>query len=78
MPLTIYENTTVMSVNGHKVRTDRGTVTAESVVFACHYPFVNIPGFYFARMYQKRSYVLALRHAPYFHGMYLGLSLIPI
>lgn len=74
MPLTIYENTTVMSVNGHKVRTDRGTVTAESVVFACHYPFVNIPGFYFARMYQKRSYVLALRHAPYFHGMYLGIE----
>ncbi len=74
MPLTVFENTTVMSVNGNKVRTNRGTVTAKSVVFACHYPFVNVPGFYFARMYQKRSYVLALRHAPFFHGMYLGIE----
>lgn len=74
MPLTIYENTTVMSVNGNKVRTNHGTVTAGSVVFACHYPFVNIPGFYFARMYQKRSYVLALRHAPHLNGTYLGIE----
>lgn len=74
MPLTVYEHTTVMSVDGNKIRTNRGTVTAESVVFACHYPFVNVPGFYFARMYQKRSYVIALRHAPFVHGMYLGIE----
>lgn len=74
MPLTVYENTTVMSVHDNKVRTNHGTVTAGHVVFACHYPFVNVPGFYFARMYQKRSYVLALRHAPFIHGMYLGIE----
>lgn len=74
MPLTIYEKTTVMSVNGNKLRTNHGTVTAESIVFACHYPFINVPGFYFTRLYQKRSYVLALRRAPRINGMYLGIE----
>lgn len=47
------------------------TVTAEKVVFACHYPFINVPGFYFARMHQERSYVLALENAiPGYEGMY--------
>lgn len=74
MPLTVYEQTKVLSVKGRKVITNRGTVTADFVVFACHYPFINVPGFYFARMYQKRSYVLALRQAPVLHGMYLGIE----
>lgn len=74
MPLTIYENTTVLSVDGHTVRTNHGAVTADSIVFACHYPFLNVPGFYFTRLYQKRSYVLALHHAPRINGMYLGIE----
>ena len=74
MPLTVYENTRAISVNGGKISTNHGTVTAKSIVFACHYPFLNVPGFYFAKMYQKRSYVLALLHAPRIHGMYLGIE----
>lgn len=74
MLLTIYEHTTVVSVKGHQVITNHGTVTAGSIVFACHYPFLNVPGFYFLRMYQKRSYVLALKHTPDLHGMYLGIE----
>lgn len=38
-----------------------GTITAENIIFAAHYPFVNVPGFYFLRQHQKRSYVLAVR-----------------
>ena len=52
--------------------TDRGTVTAEHVVFACHYPFRNVPGYYFLRMHQERSYVLALENAAGLEGMYFG------
>lgn len=72
--LTIYENTSVKHVSEHQVITDHGTVTADQIVFACHYPFVNIPGFYFARMYQERSYLLALTNAPLLSGMYLGIE----
>ena len=27
---------------------------------ASHYPFINIPGFYFTKMYQSTSYVIAV------------------
>ncbi|MFT4004541.1 MAG: FAD-dependent oxidoreductase [Lacrimispora sp.] len=72
--LTVYERTRVTKVQGHEVVTDRGVVKAEKVVFACHYPFVNIPGLYFAKMYQEKSYVLALEPVPSLKGMYLGID----
>lgn len=71
-PLTIYENTSVQSVEGHLLVTNRGKVEAKKVVFACHFPFVNFPGLYFARMHQERSYVLALENAAAPEGMWIG------
>lgn len=77
--VTIYENTRVYKVERiregeTKLYTPGGTVTANNVVFACHFPFVNIPGYYFARMYQSRSYVLALKNAAQLEGYYLGVE----
>lgn len=72
--LTIYENTRAISVTEHQIFTNHGTITAKQIVFACHYPFVNLPGFYFARMYQERSYVLAVKNAQILDGMYLGID----
>ena len=71
-PLTIYENTSVQSVEGNQIITTRGRVQAEQIVFACHYPFVNFPGMYFARMHQERSYVIALENAAPMDGMWIG------
>lgn len=62
--LTIYENTPVRTVKKHIITTPKATVTAKHIVFATHYPFVNFPGMYFARMHQERSYVLALKKLP--------------
>lgn len=73
-PLTIYENTPVRRVENHTLFTGGGTVRAERIVFACHYPFVNFPGLYFARMHQERSYVLALENAPCPDGMWIGVG----
>ncbi|MGI6070285.1 MAG: FAD-dependent oxidoreductase [Blautia sp.] len=70
--LTIYENTQVRRVESHQLVTDRGQVNAGKIVFACHYPFVDFPGMYFARMHQERSYVLALANAPRLGGMFIG------
>lgn len=70
----VYEQTKVMKVEGRRVETDKGTVTAEHIVFASHYPFINVPGYYFARMYQERSYVMALEGAQRLEGMYLGID----
>lgn len=68
--LEIYEKTKALSVDKHVIHTDRGNVTAEHIVFATHYPFLNIPGFYFLRQHQERSYVLALEDAAKYKGMY--------
>ena len=70
-PLTIYGKTRVRDVKEHKLSTECGIVTAEKIVFACHYPFINFPGLYFARMHQERSYVLALENAPPMDGMWI-------
>ena len=69
-PLEIYENTKVLSVKGHTAFTDKGKITAENIVFACHYPFPVIPGFYFLRQHQERSYVIALEGCKELEGMY--------
>ena len=72
--LSIYEHTRVLSVDGHRVQTDHGTVEGDCVIFACHYPFINHPGYYFMRMHQERSYVLALKGPKRLRGMYLGID----
>lgn len=82
--LVIYENTKVTQVKENEVITEKGTLFCKQVVFACHYPFQNIPGYYFTRMHQERSYVIALRmpnKASYkkknpllLDGMYYGID----
>jgi glycine/D-amino acid oxidase-like deaminating enzyme len=65
-PLQVYERTKVTRVEGNKAYTEGAAVTAKHIVFATHYPFVNAPGYYFLRMHQARSSLLALEGAPNF------------
>ncbi|MDD4773736.1 MAG: FAD-dependent oxidoreductase [Eubacteriales bacterium] len=73
-PIEIYENTRVKTVEENKIITDNGTITASHIVFAAHYPFINVPGYYFLRMHQERSYVIALEKTARLDGMYLGIG----
>ncbi len=70
--LNVYENSAVKEVEEHVVKTALGSVKAEYIVFATHFPFVNVPGMYFTRMHQERSYVLALEHVGTLKGIYIG------
>lgn len=70
--LTIYEQTRVLSVKEHTIYTERGDVSAEHIIFATHFPIINIPGLYFMRQHQERSYVIALADAQKLKGMYYG------
>lgn len=60
----IYENTMAIEIekNGKSyiVHTDRGDIKTEKIVIATHYPILNIPGFYFTKMYQSTSYIIAI------------------
>ncbi len=72
--LDIREHTRVISVRGNKVITDKGCLRADKIVMTTHYPVRNIPGFYFLRQHQERSYVLALEGCPVLKGMYYGID----
>lgn len=72
--LEIYERTMVYSVRGHKLYTNHGTVTARYIVFAVHYPFPVISGFYFARQHQERSYAIAYSGVKQLDGMYYSID----
>lgn len=69
--LDIYENTKVMELFDGGAITNRGKIYADKIIVATHFPFVNKYGGYFLKMYQHRSYVLALKGAEIPNGMYV-------
>lgn len=69
--LPVYENTKALAFHGSCVQTPKGTVTAERIIVATHFPLLNKHGSFFLKLYQQRSYVLALENAPKIEGMYL-------
>ena len=78
--LQIFENTKALAFLGNRVQTPKGTVTAEKIIVATHFPMLNKHGAYFLKLYQQRSYVIALENTPKIDGMYLdstenGLSI---
>ena len=75
--LTIYEHTNVLEVDEHFVITDKHVVVADNIIFATHYPFPIVPGYYFMRQHQSRSYVIALEGEGVptrLGGMYYGID----
>ncbi len=69
--LSIYENTFVREMHGNTAITDGGKITAKTVVITTHFPFINKHGSYFLKLYQHRSYVIALEDAKNVNGMYM-------
>ncbi len=69
--LNIYENTFVVNIVENTAYTRHGNITAKYIVVATHFPFINRSGMYFMKMYQHRSYVIALNNAPDVSGMYV-------
>ncbi len=69
--LKIYENSKVIEFLPGKVRCLKGSVTAEKIIVATHFPIINKHGGYSLKLYQHRSYVLATKNTPDVNGMYL-------
>ena len=69
--LKIFENTFVKEMVGTNAVTDRGKIFAKRVVAATHFPFINKHGLYSLKLYQHRSYVIALENAGDVSGMYV-------
>ena len=62
--LNIYEHTRVVSVSPGMVQTEHGRIRAERIIIATHFPMLNGRGLYFMKLFQHRSYMLALENAP--------------
>ena len=79
----IFVNTTCYDVDKENdmyiCKTENNNIYAKNVVIATHYPFLNIPGFYFSKIYQSSSYVIAisLEETEWnkdFDGMYINIE----
>lgn len=83
--LKIYENTAVRDITPKYAVYDGGRIYADKFIVATHFPFINRHGGYFLKLYQHRSYMMAVENAftcsaRTLNGMYVdeaenGLSL---
>lgn len=72
--LPIREHTAARAFEKNTVVTDHGRVRAKHIIVATHFPLLNKHGGYFLKLYQHRSYVLALEGAMDVRGMYLDAA----
>ena len=72
--LPIYEHTKVVELMPHKAITNHGEITYKKLIIATHFPMLNKHGLYYLKLYQHRSYVLALKNAKKVEGMYVDES----
>ena len=73
----IYENTKVTDIKRENekyvVYANKNKVIADYVVLATRYPIMNVPGYYFLKMYQSTSYAMVFdAKKKLFDGMYIS------
>lgn len=69
--LRIYEQSMVREISPHQVTAGSHKIKTQKIIVATHFPFINKHGAYFLKMYQHRSYVIALEGAPAVGAMYV-------
>ncbi len=72
--LNIYEKTFIRDITPHTAVFNNGTITANKIIIATHFPFINKHGSYFLKLYQHRSYVAAFENTQELNGMYVDES----
>ena len=73
--LNIKEHTKLLELLPHSAKTDKGNIKFNNAIIATHFPTINKHGFYFLKMYQHRSYVIALEQAQKLDGIYIDENL---
>lgn len=73
----IYENSSVRNIDKDLgiVHVNGGTLKAKHIVLATNYPFLDMPGYYFIRIFQMRSYLTQTDVSDYnLDGMYINVG----
>lgn len=68
--LTIYEHSRVIALETNLAQTAEGAVKAPYLVIATGYPIVNVPGWYFLRLSQRRRYLAVVRETSVGESMF--------
>lgn len=69
--LPVCEHTKVVELMPCKAKTNRGEISYQKLIIATHFPILNKHGLYSLKLYQHRSYVIALKNAENVDGMYV-------
>ncbi|MCZ0701924.1 glycine/D-amino acid oxidase-like deaminating enzyme/nitrite reductase/ring-hydroxylating ferredoxin subunit [Natronobacillus azotifigens] len=77
--INIYEHTTAVDIDYQESITvttkDNHKIACKQLVMASHYPFHDKSGMYFSRMYEERSYLIAVKTNTKFPGgMYVNVE----
>ena len=72
--LPIYENTKALELMKDGAVTEHCTIRCKKIIIATHFPVLNKHGGYFLKLYQHRSYVIALENSQSANGMYVDES----
>ncbi len=70
----VYEHSQVIELQEHIAMTKAGSVSAKYFVVCTHFPIVDVPGFYFMKMHQERSYALAIKTSMQLDGHYFNVD----
>ena len=73
--LNIKENTKLQSLTSNCAETDKGKIHFKKAIIAPHFPIINKHGYYFLKMYQHRSNVIAYQSNKNVDGMYIDHNL---
>ena len=69
--LQIREQTRVTALQPGMALTERGVIRARQIILATHFPLLNKKGGFFLKLYQHRTWMLALEGPEPVEGMYL-------
>ena len=69
--INIKENTKIIELQPNIARTNNNTINFKKAIITTHFPILNKHGAYFLKMYQHRSYVIALENAQNLSAMYI-------
>lgn len=72
--VTLCPRTALLALQEDALLTTRGRLQTDVAVLATHFPFPDLPGWYFARLWQERSYVVAATQVTPPAEMYWGVG----
>lgn len=72
--LEIYEETCVEKIKRKSVIANGYEIFANHIIVTTHFPFMDHLGLYYAKMYQKRSFVVAIQTKDEIQGIYTNLD----